>query len=60
MATLEPPLIAGKAFTVTVTAAVLTQPFEFVPVTVYVLVVVGLAVTLLQVVQDKPVAGLHV
>jgi hypothetical protein len=34
MATLEPALIAGNAFTVTVTAAVLEQPFEFVPVTV--------------------------
>ena len=59
IATLEPPLIVGSAFTVTVTVAVLLQPFEFVPVTVYVLVVVGLAVTLAQVVQDKPVAGDH-
>ena len=58
IATLEPALMV-KAFTVTVTLAVLLQPFEFVPVTVYVLVVVGLAVTLAQVVQDKPVAGDH-
>jgi hypothetical protein len=59
MATLEPPLIAGNAFTVIVTAAVLTQPLPPVPVTVYVLVVVGFAVTLAQVVHDKPVAGLQ-
>ena len=30
----EPALIVGKGFTVTVTCAVLLQPFEFVPVTV--------------------------
>ena len=60
IAMLEPPLIVGNVFTVTVTLAVLLQPFELVPVTVYVLVVVGLAVTLAQVVQDKPVAGVHV
>ena len=60
IAMLEPPLIVGNVFTVTVTLAVLLQPFELVPVTVYVLVVVGLAVTLAHVVQDKPVAGVHV
>ena len=60
MATLEPPLIVGNAFMVIVTFAVLLQPLPSVPVTVYVLVAVGLAVTLAHVVQDKPVAGVHV
>jgi hypothetical protein len=33
IATLELPLIEGSEFTVTVTDAVLLQPFEFVPIT---------------------------
>jgi hypothetical protein len=57
IATLEPPLITGIKFTVTVTAAVLLQPAALVPVTVYVIVDVGLAVTLAPVVADNPVDG---
>jgi hypothetical protein len=34
MATLEPPLMVGNAFTVTATVAVFTHPFPSVPVTV--------------------------
>ena len=59
IATLEPPPMVGRVLTVTITLALLLQPFPSVPVTVYVLVVVGLAVTLAHVVQDKPVAGDH-
>ena len=50
----------GVSFTVTVTVPVLTHPFASVPVTVYVVVVVGLAVTAAPVVADNPVEGLHV
>jgi hypothetical protein len=35
------PLIVGKAFTVTTTSSVFSQPFASVPVTVYVVVDVG-------------------
>ena len=38
----------------------MVQPFPFVPVTVYVVVVGGLAVTVAPVVEDNPVAGVHV
>jgi hypothetical protein len=48
----------GKGFTVTVTCAVPVQPLV-VPVTVYVVVAVGFAVTVDPVVGDKPVAGLQ-
>jgi hypothetical protein len=57
MATLEPPLITGIGLTETVTVAVLLQPAALVPVTVYVIVDVGLAVTLAPVVADNPVDG---
>jgi hypothetical protein len=50
----------GRLFTVTVTVAVLLQPLAFVPVTVYVVVVVGLATGLAQLLHDKPVDGDHV
>jgi hypothetical protein len=59
LVTFEPPLILGKEFTVTVTVDLLVQPNAFVPVTVYVVVVVGDATGLAQVVQDNPVAGIH-
>jgi hypothetical protein len=49
----------GLAFTVTVTVVVPVQPARDVPVTVYVVVVVGLAVTTAPVVPDNPVAGAH-
>lgn len=52
-------VIVGVAFTVTVTVAVFVHPFASVPVIVYVVVVVGFAVTLAPVVDDKPVDGLQ-
>lgn len=48
----------GTGLTVSVMLAVLEQE-PFVPVTVYVVVVVGFAVTDAPVVADKPVAGLQ-
>jgi hypothetical protein len=45
----EPAAATGKEFTVTVTELELTQPFELVSVTVYVVVVVGLTVGLADV-----------
>lgn len=53
-------VMVGKGFTVTVTVFVFTHPFASVPVTVYVVVEVGFAVTVAPVVEDKPVEGLHV
>ncbi len=49
----------GVGVTVTVTEAlfVLIHPFISVPITVYVWVEVGLAVTEVPVVEDKPVDG---
>ncbi len=54
-----PALMVGSGFTVTSRLAWPVQP-ETVPVIVYVVVVVGLAVTLAPVVADRPVAGAHV
>jgi hypothetical protein len=45
--------------TVTVPCPVAVQPLASVPVTVYVIVEVGLAVTVAPVVELKSVAGLH-
>jgi len=56
IATDDPALIVGIGLTVTVTFAVLLQPKEE-PVNAYVVVRVGVAVTLAPVVADKPVAG---
>jgi hypothetical protein len=50
----------GAGFTVTTTVVVFVHPFPSVPVTVYVVVVAGPAVTVAPVVDDNPVAGLHV
>ena len=50
--------IVGIGFTVIVVEAVLLHP-EAVPVTVYVVVEVGLAETELPVVELNPVDGLH-
>lgn len=50
----------GNGLTVTIEVVVLTQPAALVPVMVYVVVAVGLAVTLVPVVALKPVAGDHV
>jgi uncharacterized membrane protein YgaE (UPF0421/DUF939 family) len=50
----ETPTVIGA--TVTVTVPLLVQP-AVVPVTVYVVVLAGLAVTVAPVVEDNPVAG---
>ena len=49
----------GLGETATVTVFEFVQPAADVPVTVYVVVLAGLAVTTAPVVADKPVAGLH-
>ena len=59
IATAAPALTVGTGLTVTVMVPVPVQPREDVPVIVYVVVVVGFAVGLAQLVQDRPVAGLH-
>jgi len=50
-------VIVGLGLTVTVTVVLPVQPTKGVPVTVYVVVVVGKAVTTDPVVPDKPVPG---
>jgi hypothetical protein len=52
-------VITGKGLTVTVTCAVAVHPLLS-PVTVYVVVVVGLAITNEPVVELNPVGGLQV
>jgi hypothetical protein len=59
IAVLGPAPIMGNGFTVSVTLARLLQPEEFVPMTLYVVVTVGLAVADVQVVQESPVEGVH-
>ena len=49
----------GKGLTVTVTVAVPTHPLTEVPVTVYVVVAAGVAVTEAPVVALNPPAGAH-
>ena len=49
--------ITGRGFTLTVTCVDAVQPLASVPVTVYVVVEVGLAVTVVPVVALSPVAG---
>jgi len=56
---LEPADATGKLLTVTVTLFEFTQPLELVSVTVYVVVLVGLAVGLDTVVELNPVDGVH-
>lgn len=52
-------LMVGSGFTVMVRVAVLTQPLALVPLTVYVVVTVGEAVTFAPVVTLSPVDGDH-
>ena len=59
IATFEPAFIDGSAFTITVTDDVLLHPDALVPVTVYTLVALGLAVTLAPVVAERPVDGVQ-
>jgi hypothetical protein len=55
-----PAFKTGKGFTVTTLLIVLVQPVDvFVPVMVYVVVIVGFAVTLPPVVALRPAEGLH-
>ena len=51
------PALTVRGFTVTVTLAVSEHPLPFVPVTVYVVVTVGFATGLAQVMQDNPADG---
>ena len=51
--------MVGNGFTVTVMVALFWQPSLPRPVTVYVVVAVGLAVTVAPVVVARPVAGLQ-
>ena len=51
---------AGRGFTITVAADVLVHPAASVPVTVYVSVAAGLAVTVVPVPEDNPAVGLQV
>jgi hypothetical protein len=53
-------VITGFGFTVTVTVAVFLHPLASVPVTVYVVVAKGLAVTVAPEAGANPVTGLHV
>jgi hypothetical protein len=55
----ELAVMVGSGFIVTVTLFVFVQPLASVPVTVYVVVVVGLAETIVPVVGDNPVEGDH-
>jgi carbohydrate-selective porin OprB len=50
-------LTVGNVLTVTVTLAVFWQPLADVPVTVYVVVLAGLACTVAALVASKPVGG---
>jgi hypothetical protein len=50
----------GVGVTVTVTVVESGQPLALVPITVYVVVVAGVAVTEAPVVELNPVGGLHV
>ena len=53
-------IVANGWFTTfTVTVSISTQPFASVPVTVYVVVALGLATTLEVFVVANPVTGLH-
>ena len=52
-------LITGSGLTVTITEFVFTHPAAVVPVTVYVVVAEGLAVTEAPVVPLKPAAAAH-
>lgn len=57
MATFDPAPTPGNALTDTVVVAVFMHPFTFVPVTVYVVVIVGVAITGAPVLEDRLPAG---
>jgi hypothetical protein len=54
-----PAVTVGVVFTVTTTMALAVQPFNAVPMTVYVVVASGSASMLAPVVADNPVDGAH-
>jgi hypothetical protein len=60
MVTFDPPLIDGNGLTLTVTLAVFTHPLASVPVTVYVIVATGFAVTDEPAVEESEVPGAQV
>lgn len=60
MVLLLPAATSGCVLTVTVTVSCAEQPLLSLPVTMYVVVVAGLAMGLGQLVQLSPVAGVHV
>ena len=53
-------LRTGFGLTFTTVLVLPVQPFEPVPVTVYVVVIVGFAVTFAALVEESPVFGAHV
>ena len=55
----EETVTVGNVFTVTATVFVFTHPFALVPVTVYVVVTVGLATTVAPVLALNPLVGDH-
>ena len=55
----EPAFTDVAIVTTTITVSVFIQPLALVPVTTYVVVTDGDAVGLAQLVQDKPIDGLH-
>ena len=55
----RPASTTGNAFTVMMTVVVSAHPAPLVPITVYVVVAVGCAMTVLPVVALRPVAGLQ-
>lgn len=55
-----PAEMTGNGFTETVTVPVLLQPAALVPLIVYVVVTVGLAVVVVHAVHDRPVDGVQV
>ena len=57
---LAPALTAGSVTTDIVTCPVLVQPTPLVPVTVYAVVTAGVAMGLVQLVHERPVAGVQV
>jgi hypothetical protein len=60
MATSGDTVTVGLGCTITSTVVVLVHPVKLVPVTVYIVVTAGLAVTVAPVVDDRPAAGLQV
>ena len=59
IATLLPALTFGNGFTFTVTEDVFTQPLPSVPITVYAVVLIGVATGLTHVLHDNVLAGVH-